>query len=63
MNVQETKETLRVEAFSDGVFGFAITLLVLDIHVPQVTDNASLFNLMLADWTTYLAFLIGFLQY
>jgi len=55
-----TKETSRIEAFSDGVFAIAITLLVLDIHVPSVKDNESLLPLLLADWTTYLAFLIGF---
>lgn len=54
------KETLRLEAFSDGVFGFAITLLVLDIHVPTVRENESLFQLLLSDWPTYLSFLIGF---
>ncbi len=31
-------ETGRVEAFSDGVFAVAITLLVLDIHVPAFKD-------------------------
>lgn len=54
------KETHRVEAFSDGVFGFAITLLVLDIHVPELKSGFSLFDLLLADWATYLSFLIGF---
>jgi len=32
----DAKETGRVEAFSDGVFGIAMTLLVLDIKVPPV---------------------------
>ena len=57
---QSIKETLRLEAFSDGVFGFAITLLVLDIHVPVTSEDQSLFQLMMADWSTYLCFLIGF---
>lgn len=60
MNDYSIKETSRLEAFSDGVFGFAITLLVLDIHVPEVKGDQSLFQLMLADWATYLCFLIGF---
>jgi uncharacterized membrane protein len=56
----ETKETSRIEAFSDGIFAIAITLLILDIHVPAVKENESLLILLAADWATYLAFLIGF---
>jgi uncharacterized membrane protein len=59
--METDKMTSRLEAFSDGVFGFAITLLVLDIHVPSVTTGSlSLFHLLTADWATYVAFLIGF---
>jgi uncharacterized membrane protein len=60
MENSNVKETSRLEAFSDGVFGFGITLLVLDIHVPTATEHQPLFELMLADWPTYLSFLIGF---
>lgn len=59
-NQNNEKGSLRLEAFSDGVFGFAITLLVLDIHVPVVTEGKNLFSLLLVDWPTYLSFLIGF---
>jgi len=52
--------TSRLEAFSDGVFAIAITLLVLDIHVPGKSASETLFQLLLHDWTTYVAFLIGF---
>ena len=54
------KHTVRLEAFSDAVFAIAITLLVLDLHVPSATGHESLFRLMVGDWATYLAFLIGF---
>ncbi|MBS1903838.1 MAG: DUF1211 domain-containing protein [Bacteroidetes bacterium] len=53
-----TSGTSRLEAFTDGVFAIAITLLVLDIHVP--VPGRSLVQGLLADWPTFLAFLVGF---
>jgi uncharacterized membrane protein len=35
----EQKETSRVEAFSDGVFAVAVTLLILTIQVPSSTTT------------------------
>jgi uncharacterized membrane protein len=48
----------RVEAFSDGVFAIAITLLILEIHVPHVEHG--LWNGLLALWPSYVAFLMSF---
>src|ERR1041384_3109586 len=58
--MEKVKETSRLEAFSDGVFGFAITLLVLVIRVPSVAPDQTLWQLIAGDWATYLSFLIGF---
>lgn len=54
------KETSRIEAFSDAVFAIAITLLVLDLHVPAARTDETLLRLLFSDWATHLAFLIGF---
>jgi uncharacterized membrane protein len=62
--MSESKETARMEAFSDGVFAVAITLLVLDIKVPTMpltNPNVSLSHEMLAQWPTYVAFITSFL--
>jgi uncharacterized membrane protein len=37
--VVQEKETGRIEAFSDGVFAIALTLLVLDIKVPPIEQS------------------------
>jgi uncharacterized membrane protein len=65
MEIQENikdaiKETSRIEAFSDGVFAIAITLLILDIHVPELKANESLLKSLVAEWASFLALLIGF---
>ncbi len=55
--------TTRMEAFSDGVFAIAITLLVIEIHVPKPEAGNALRPLaesLLADWPSYLSYLISF---
>jgi uncharacterized membrane protein len=48
----------RVEAFSDGVFAIAITLLILEIQVPHVDHG--LWQGLVALWPSYVAFLMSF---
>jgi uncharacterized membrane protein len=54
-------ETARIEAFSDGVFAIAITLLILEIRVPQQTHDGVLRDALLDLWPSYLAFLASFM--
>jgi uncharacterized membrane protein len=61
------KDTNRLEAFSDGVFAIAITLLVLDLHVPPVTSiihaaspGKALAGALLDSWPSYLSFILSF---
>src|SRR5579864_8926978 len=51
--------TSRVEAFSDGVFAVAITLLVLDLRTPETTG--SLIGALADEWPVFAAFAISFL--
>ncbi len=41
----EDKETGRLEAFSDGVFAVAITLLVLNFQAPTIPSSLRLFSM------------------
>lgn len=49
----------RLEAFGDGVFAIAITLLVLEITVPAVSGGDLLHGLA-KQWPSYLAYAISF---
>jgi uncharacterized membrane protein len=53
------KETARIEAFSDGVFAIAITLLILEIKVPGA-GTANLSGQLIRQWPSYVAFVISF---
>lgn len=58
---RETDErwsTSRVEAFSDGVFAIAITLLVLELKVPE--GNGSLWHKLIHEWPQFAAYLSSF---
>ena len=53
-------ETNRVEAFSDGVFAIAITLLVLEIKLAP-SDFEHLGRALVDEWPAYLAYVTSFL--
>jgi uncharacterized membrane protein len=53
-------ETGRVEAFSDGVFAIAITLLILAVGVDQARSSGSLSHQLLHLWPAYIAYIVSF---
>ena len=53
-------DTGRTEGFSDGVFAFAITLLVLDIGVPESAFD-HLWRGIAHQWPSYLGYVTSFL--
>jgi uncharacterized membrane protein len=55
-------EKSRIEAFRDGVFAIAITLLVLEIEVPSQADaaNDGLWVALVLAWPSFFAFLASF---
>ncbi len=59
----ERNETVRIEAFSDGVFAIAITLLVLGINVPRIRELGAggLGSTLIKQWPHYLAFVTSFI--
>ena len=54
----------RIVNLSDGVFAIAITLLVLDIRVPDIPENmvsSQLPGALLSLWPKYLGYVLGFI--
>ena len=59
----DARGTGRVEAFSDGIFAVAITLLVLTINVPHadaLRPGESLLHALGQQWPSYLAYVTSF---
>jgi uncharacterized membrane protein len=61
------KETGRLEAFSDGVFAVAITLLVLNIKIPglnipasQLPNDTTLWQTLGNEWPMLVAYITSF---
>jgi uncharacterized membrane protein len=61
IQTREEKETGRIEAFSDGVFAIALTLLILDIKVPRnLPPGVDLLTALTQQWSAYFAYALGF---
>lgn len=52
--------TGRLEAFSDGVFAVAITLLVLDLHIDD-SSSEGLATQLAREWPSFAAYAVSFL--
>ncbi|HWX42577.1 MAG TPA: TMEM175 family protein [Blastocatellia bacterium] len=63
---QPRLSTQRIEAFSDGVFAIAITLLVLEIKIPQLhtadQNGIPLTTALLRLWPSYFGYVFSFLM-
>jgi TMEM175 potassium channel family protein len=65
--IKDDKETARLEAFSDGVFAVAITLLVLNIKIPgidlppsQLQGDTDLWHTLGDEWPMLAAYVTSF---
>ena len=57
------RDVTRLEAFTDGVFAIAITLLVLDIHVPPMEtlpEGVTLWSALSHRWPNFFAYAVSF---
>ena len=54
------ESTTRIEAYSDGVFAIASTLLILELRLPHAGSGGSLWRSLAALWPSYFAFGFSF---
>lgn len=52
--------TSRIEAYSDGVFAIASTLLILELRLPEAGVHGGLGSGLVALWPSYVAFALSF---
>ncbi|HXV83134.1 MAG TPA: TMEM175 family protein, partial [Candidatus Binatia bacterium] len=55
----------RIEALSDGIFAIVMTLLILEIHVPDLPPNApnvEVVPALLALWPKFVSYLVTFVS-
>lgn len=55
-----TEGTSRIEAFSDGVFAIAITLLILEVRLQHAGETGTLLHQLVALCPYYFAFGLSF---
>jgi uncharacterized membrane protein len=60
-DAESHSHTQRIEAFSDGVFAIAITLLIIEIGVPHVDADESLGAALWRLWPSYSAYILSFI--
>ena len=63
LKIKERFSTRRVEALSDGVFAFAMTLLVLNIAIPSIRSintNAELWQALRDQMPAFISFVVSF---
>ena len=59
--LERTRDPGRVMALTDGIFAIIMTLLVLEIHVPQLSAGESLSTTFLREeWPNVVVFVISF---
>ncbi len=60
-DAESHSHTGRIEAFSDGVFAIAITLLIIEVGVPDVEHGESLGDALWRLWPSYSAYILSFI--